>query len=61
MMSAEDYLAKAEELLARADDCTDYETLLKWEEMAAEWRRLAMLARWHDSMLDALKAGETET
>lgn len=61
MMSAEAYLAKAEELLARADDSTDYETLLEWDGMAAEWRRLAMLAQWQDSMLAALKAGETKT
>lgn len=61
MMSAQAYLAKAEELLARADECTDYETLLEWDGMAAEWRRLAMLAQWQDSMLAALKAGESKT
>lgn len=61
MMSAKACLAKAEELLARADGCTDYETLLEWDRMVIEWRRLAMLAQWQDSMMDALKAGEPKT
>jgi membrane-bound lytic murein transglycosylase MltF len=61
MMSADDYRAKAAQLLAEADVSSDYETLLQREAMAIEWRRLAALAAWQEAMQAALKAHAAES
>lgn len=62
MMSADDYRARSDALIAAADRCGDYALILELEATAAQWRRLAKTAEWQDDILAALaRLGVTPT
>lgn len=50
MMTAEEYRARADALVAAADRCGDYDLILQLEATAQEWRRLAEMADWQDKL-----------
>jgi hypothetical protein len=53
-MSAQQYRDRADVLVRSADGLRDYDLVLQLEAMAAEWRKLAVLADAQDAMLAAL-------
>lgn len=59
MMSAQEYRAKAEILVMRANASTEEAQALEWIGLAAEWRRLADVADWQDAIVrHAIGVGE---
>lgn len=54
MMSAEEYRARADALVASADRCGNYDLILELEATAQEWRGLADIADWQEAILAAL-------
>ena len=56
MMTAQEYRARAVALERSADGCADYALVLQLDATAREWRKLADMADWQDSMLAALAA-----
>lgn len=49
MMTADQCLAKAEQMSLTADTASSYDAILQYELLAEQWRWLAMQAAWQDA------------
>jgi hypothetical protein len=56
MMTAQEYRARADMLVASADMSASYALMLHLDASVREWRKLAEIADWQDAMLAALAA-----
>jgi hypothetical protein len=53
-MSAREYRARADALDRLADDCPSYDMILQCQATALQWRNLADVADWQDTVMFAL-------
>ena len=60
-MSAREYRARADAMVASADAASSYEQVLQAETLASEWRQLAQVAIWQDALIAALADCGIET
>jgi hypothetical protein len=60
MMTAAEYRVRADALERAADGSANYPLILQLEAVAREWRALAEIADWQDTMLAALAAADDE-
>jgi len=52
MMTAKQYRARADLMDRAMEDSSNGAVILECQRMAQEWRRLAVLAEWQDTMLE---------
>jgi hypothetical protein len=52
MMTAKQYRAQAELMDRAMEDSSDSAVILDCQRMAVQWRRLAAVADWQDTMLE---------
>uniref|UniRef100_B0T027 Uncharacterized protein n=1 Tax=Caulobacter sp. (strain K31) TaxID=366602 RepID=B0T027_CAUSK len=52
MMTAKQYRARADLMDKATEDSSNEAVVVECQRMAKEWRRLAALADWQDSMLE---------
>jgi hypothetical protein len=57
MLTADECRAKAEQLTGLADTASSDAMVLELESMAAEWRKLAVMAEWQDALESQLRDG----
>jgi hypothetical protein len=58
-MSAREYRARADALDRLADDAASYDVILQCQATALQWRKLADLADWQDTVTFVLALART--